>query len=68
MQAAGAALASAGYFGAFGIDAYRYRLDGREALNPMSEINARFTMDWTVGMVDGPEREALRATARDPAC
>lgn len=68
VEAAGSALASAGYFGAFGIDAFRYRLDGREALNPMSEINARFTMDWTVGMVDGPEREAPRATPRGPAC
>jgi hypothetical protein len=59
VAAAGAALADAGYFGAFGIDAFRYRATGpghtgrsgaRERLNPMSEINARFTMDWTTGM------------------
>lgn len=49
---AGAALAAAGYFGPFGIDAYRHRRPGSrsEALNPISEINARFTMDWAVGM------------------
>lgn len=46
--AAGTALASAGYHGPFGIDAYRHeRHDGAgTVLNPLSEINARFTMDW----------------------
>jgi hypothetical protein len=46
---AGSALARAGYFGPFGIDAYRHRAqDGstRTLLNPLSEINARYTMDW----------------------
>jgi len=54
----GAALAAQGYFGPFGIDAYRHRVPGGrgEALNPLSEINARFTMDWTVGMSSRPER------------
>ncbi len=52
VAAAGAALAGAGYHGAFGIDAFRHRDGGREVLNPMSEINARFTMDWTTGMAD----------------
>jgi hypothetical protein len=53
VDAAGAALSRAGYFGPFGIDAYRHRaLDGsgRTVLNPLSEINARFTMDWTLAM------------------
>lgn len=53
VAAAGAALARAGYFGPFGIDAYRHRaLDGgaRTVLNPMSEINARYTMDWAVAL------------------
>ena len=48
---AGAALARAGYFGPFGIDAYRHKaLDGsgRSVLNPLSEINARYTMDWAL--------------------
>jgi hypothetical protein len=57
VAAAGAALATAGYFGPFGIDAYRHRaLDGsaRTVLNPMSEINARFTMDWSTAMAADP--------------
>jgi hypothetical protein len=47
VAAAGVALADAGYFGPFGIDAFRHRTAHGEALNPLSEINARFTMDWT---------------------
>ena len=54
VAAAGTALAQAGYFGPFGIDAYRHEVPGRgrarEVLNPLSEINARFTMDWVTGM------------------
>ncbi len=53
VAAAGEALACAGYFGPFGIDAYRHRaLDGsaRTVLNPLSEINARFTMDWALAL------------------
>jgi len=54
---AGEALAAAGYHGAFGIDAFRHRTAaGASALNPLSEINARFTMDWTTGMTQRPER------------
>jgi len=52
----GLALAREGYFGPFGIDAFRYRTGeagSPEVLNPLSEINARFTMDWTLGMEDG---------------
>jgi len=59
---AGAALANAGYFGPFGIDAYRHReADGTTTvLNPLSEINARFTMDWATAMSAAPESgEAL---------
>ena len=44
---AGAALARAGYFGPFGIDAFRHKSARGEVLNPLSEINARFTMDWS---------------------
>jgi hypothetical protein len=53
VAAAGAALARAGYFGPFGIDAFRHRApDGsaRSVLNPLSEINARFTMDWALAL------------------
>ncbi len=51
-ESAGRALARAGYFGPFGIDAFRHRVPGRagDVLNPLSEINARFTMDWATGM------------------
>jgi hypothetical protein len=52
VAAAGSALARAGYFGPFGIDAFRHRSERGEVLNPLSEINARFTMDWTEAMGD----------------
>lgn len=57
MQRVGEALSRAGYFGPFGIDAYRHRaLDGTHAtiLNPLSEINARFTMDWATAFAADP--------------
>jgi hypothetical protein len=60
---AGRALAEAGYFGPYGIDSYRYRSNGPgspEILNPLSEINARFTMDWVTGMSDRQGLEARR--------
>jgi len=60
---AGSALAAAGYFGPFGIDAFRHRAGSREILNPLSEINARFTMDWATGMSRRPEREVDLALA-----
>lgn len=63
VAAAGAALAEAGYFGPFGIDAYRHRaLDGsaRTLLNPLSEINARFTMDWATAMAAVPQSGEAR--------
>ena len=56
-EAVGAALASAGYFGPFGIDAYLYATgSGALALNPLSELNARFSMGYAVGAprLDGP--------------
>lgn len=71
VAATGAALAAHGYFGPFGIDAFRHRaLDGsaRTQLNPLSEINARFTMDWASAMVheprDGTARERLEQLER----
>ncbi len=48
---AGAALASAGYFGPFGVDAFRFRGEaGALRFNAQSEINARYSMGWAVGM------------------
>ncbi|MFT3772145.1 MAG: hypothetical protein QM820_42610 [Minicystis sp.] len=47
------ALAKAGYFGPFGIDAFRFR-DAAGALRfePRCEINARYSMGWAAGMGD----------------
>jgi hypothetical protein len=40
-----------GYFGPFGIDAFRFRdREGRVRFCPRSELNARYTMGWAVGM------------------
>lgn len=45
------ALHHAGYFGPFGVDAFRWRsADGRHHFQPRSEINARYSMGWAVGM------------------
>jgi hypothetical protein len=50
-RASADALAAAGYFGPFGVDAYRFVGDsGAAELNPRSEINARYSMGWAVGM------------------
>lgn len=45
------ALAKAGYFGPFGIDAFRWRDEhGKLQWNPRCEINARYSMGWAIGM------------------
>jgi hypothetical protein len=45
------ALLAAGYFGPFGLDAFRWRSpDGRIHFQPRSEVNARYSMGWAVGM------------------
>jgi hypothetical protein len=61
--AAGAALARAGYFGPFGIDAYRHQAHDRDVdvLNPLSEINARFTMDWATALSQGSDASGALA-------
>lgn len=43
VDAVGAALARAGYAGPFGIDGFVHVADGRRALHPFCEINARHT-------------------------
>lgn len=46
-----AALQNAGYYGPFGIDAFRWLdVHGAQRWNPRSEINARYSMGWAVGM------------------
>jgi hypothetical protein len=42
-------LSAAGYFGPFGIDGYRYTLDGASAFCALSEINARYTLGFATG-------------------
>jgi hypothetical protein len=45
------ALREAGYFGPFGVDAFRYRdITGRPAFRALSEINARLTMALPIGL------------------
>jgi hypothetical protein len=48
----GRALAEAGYFGPFGVDGFVY-LDarGERRFQPRSEINARYTMGWSLPIV-----------------
>jgi hypothetical protein len=48
---AGLALTNAGYFGPFGVDAFRWKTkDGETRFNPRCEINARYSMGWAAGM------------------
>jgi hypothetical protein len=47
------ALHAEGYFGPFGLDAFRWRApDGRLHFQPRSEVNARYSMGWATGMGD----------------
>jgi hypothetical protein len=48
-ERAAAALSAAGYFGPFGIDAYRYRTQHGTDFCAMSELNARYTMGFATG-------------------
>jgi len=43
------ALFAAGYFGPFGVDAYRYLFQGKPCFCALSEINARFTLGFAIG-------------------
>jgi hypothetical protein len=53
------ALHAAGYFGPFGVDAYRYQLDGRTGFCALSEINARYTLGFVTGFPVHPSQLAL---------
>jgi hypothetical protein len=47
LEQAAEALSKAGYFGPFGVDAFRYRdAHGAARFNPRCEINARFSMGY----------------------
>ncbi len=55
-QAAAESLRAAGYAGPFGIDAFVFGDERGEHVNPLSDLNARFTLGWSTGM--GERREA----------
>lgn len=47
------ALTTAGYFGPFGLDGFRWRApDGALHFQPRCELNARYAMGWAIGMGD----------------
>jgi len=52
-------LHEAGYFGPFGIDAYRYLVAGQEGFCALSEINARYSMGFATGFPRHPSELAL---------
>ena len=54
-----AALSAAGYFGPFGIDAYRYSIDGQGTFCALSEINARYSMGFVTGFPRHPSEISL---------
>lgn len=44
-------LRDVGYFGPFGLDGFRWRsATGQMAFQPLSELNARYSMGWHIGM------------------
>lgn len=52
-------LHEAGYFGPFGIDAYRYQTAHARGFCALSEINARYTMGFAVGFPRPPAQLSL---------
>lgn len=56
----------AGYFGPFGIDAYRYHHAGRERFCALSEINARYTLAFATGFPVHPSRLSLFQDPLEP--
>ena len=58
-QAVAGALTNAGYFGPFGVDAYRYTLDGQSAFCALGEINARYTLGFVTGFPRHPSELSL---------
>jgi len=52
-------LHEAGYFGPFGIDAYRYHVGSARGFCALSEINARYTMGFSIGFPRPPSELSL---------
>jgi hypothetical protein len=57
------AIHDAGYFGPFGIDAYRYAANRETRFCGLSEINARYTMGFVTGF-PRPPNELILAPQR----
>jgi len=53
------ALLGAGYFGPFGIDGYRYTLNGASGFCALGEINARYTLGFVTGFSRHPSELSL---------
>lgn len=58
-EAVAHALRRAGYFGPFGIDAYRYEQGGEPGLCALGEINARYTLGFATGFPRPPSELEL---------
>lgn len=58
-RAVAAALFTAGYFGPFGIDGYRYSWDDASGFCALSEINARYTLGFVTGFPRHPSELSL---------
>jgi hypothetical protein len=59
-EAAARALHGAGYFGPFGIDAYRYERHGAAGFCALGELNARYTLGFVCGFPEHPSELSLR--------
>jgi hypothetical protein len=58
-------LRGAGYFGPFGVDGYVWDDDGARRVQPRSDVNARYSMGWAVGMGEArPDLAAVGGEAR----
>lgn len=53
-QLVASALRDAGYFGPFGIDGYRFQLDGTHGFCSLGEVNARYTLGFRTGFTRHP--------------
>jgi len=52
-------LTRAGYFGPFGVDGYRYKLNDAAAFCALGEINARYTLGFVTGFPRHPSELSL---------
>lgn len=58
------ALRNAGYFGPFGFDARTFLWRGEQGVQLLADLNARFTMGWSVGLGERREAALLRHLER----